>query len=128
MTETVPRDAPASQERRLLTVDCDVHPHLQNGLRDLLRYMPEAWQQRIGGGHASTGWAKEVYASEFSVPKNVLYVNPVGVMRRDAILADGSVPASSPRVVAQQLLDPYAIDRCVLIGGNMLGLGAFPDP
>jgi predicted TIM-barrel fold metal-dependent hydrolase len=128
MTETAPRPATDRQERRLLTVDCDIHPHLRNGLRDLLGYMPEAWRQRIGAGHASSGWAKEVYASEFSVPKNVLYVNPVGVMRRDAIPDDGAVPASNPGVVAEQLLDPYGIDRAILIGGNMLGLGAFPDP
>jgi predicted TIM-barrel fold metal-dependent hydrolase len=49
-------------------------------------------------------------------------------MRRDTILDDGAVPASNPRVVAEQLFDPYDIDRAVLIGGNMLGLGAFPDP
>src|SRR5262249_9867250 len=128
MTETAPRQAAAPQERKLLTVDCDIHPRLRNGLRDLLRYMPEAWRQRIGGGHASSGWAKEVYASEFSVPKNVLYVNPVGVMRRDTILEDGAVPASNPRVVAEQLLDPYDIDRAVLIGGNMLGPRALPPP
>src|SRR5262249_58766462 len=96
MTETAPRQAAAPQERKLLTVDCDIHPHLRNGLRDLLRYMPEAWRQRIGGGHASSAWAKEVYASECSVPKNVLYVDPVGGMRRDPIVEDGGMPAPNP--------------------------------
>ena len=78
------RRARASSKRRLLTVDCDVHPHMRNGIKDLVDYMPRAWQKRLSAGHANSGWAKDVYASEFSIPKNVLYVNPVGVMRRDA--------------------------------------------
>jgi predicted TIM-barrel fold metal-dependent hydrolase len=127
MEGTVARRARASSKRRLLTVDCDVHPHLRNGIKDLVDYMPQAWQKRLSAGHANSGWAKDVYASEFSIPKNVLYVNPVGVMRRDAVPEDGSVPASSPSVVAHQLLDAYGIDRAVLISGNLLGLGALPD-
>ena len=100
---------------------------MRNGIKDLVDYMPRAWQKRLSAGHAHNSWAKDVYASEFSIPKNVLYVNPVGVMRRDAVPEDGSVPASSPSVVARQLLDAYGIDRAVLISGNLLGLGALPD-
>lgn len=107
-------------------VDCDVHPHLAGGLSDLTPYMPTDWQRRVQVGHAQS-WAKDVYASQFSVPKNVLYVNPVGVMRRDTVGGDGSVPCSNPDVVREQLLDAHGIDRAVLIGGNMLGLGALPD-
>jgi predicted TIM-barrel fold metal-dependent hydrolase len=111
---------------RTLRVDCDVHPHLKGGLGELVPYMPEAWRRRLSRGHAH-GWAKEVYASEYSIPRNLLYINPVGVMRRDAMPEDGSVPASDPALVRAQLLDAYDIDRAVLIGGNMLGLGALPD-
>ena len=110
----------------VLSVDCDVHPHLREGLSDLVPYMPSSWQKRLGAGHAE-GWSKDVYASSFSIPKNVLYVNPVGVMRRDALPEDGSVPASDPAMVRAQLLDEFGIDRAVLIGGNTLGLGALPD-
>ena len=113
-------------ETKLATVDCDVHPHLRNGLPDLLPYLSKAWQERIGIGHGH-GWAKDVYAAQVSIPKNVLYVNPVGVMRRDSVPEDGSVPASDPDFVARQHLDRFSIDRAILVGGNVLGLGAHPD-
>jgi predicted TIM-barrel fold metal-dependent hydrolase len=127
MSSTLPATAPAEQAPRVLTVDCDVHSHLKRGLADLAPYMPSSWQKRLGVGHADAAWAKDVYASHFSIPKNVLYVNPVGVMRRDAMPEDGSVPASDPALVRSQLLDEFGIDRAVLIGGNMLGLGGLPD-
>jgi predicted TIM-barrel fold metal-dependent hydrolase len=88
--------------------------------------MPEAWRKRLTRGHTNA-WAKDVYASEYSIPRNLLYVNPVGVMRRDAVPEDGSVPASDPALVREQLLDAFQIDRAILISGNMLGLGALPD-
>lgn len=113
-------------ERKLTTVDCDVHPHLRNGIQDLLPYLSKAWQKRIDIGHGQH-WAKDVYAAEVSIPKNVLYVNPVGVMRRDSVPEDGSVPASDPAFVAREHLDRFSIDRAVLVGGNVLGLGALPD-
>jgi predicted TIM-barrel fold metal-dependent hydrolase len=127
MTSTLPSAAPDERERRVLTVDCDVHPHMPHGLSDLVPYMPSDWQRRLSVGHGHE-WAKDVYASQFSIPKNVLYVNPVGVMRRDAVPEDGSVPCSDARFVARQLLDQYGIDRAVLIGGSILGLGGLPDP
>jgi uncharacterized protein len=126
MASTLPSPATEERERRLLTVDCDVHPHMPHGLADLVPYMPSDWQRRLGVGHGQA-WAKDVYASQFSIPKNVLYVNPVGVMRRDAVPEDGSVPCSDARFVAAQLLDQYAIDRAVLISGSLLGLGGHPD-
>ncbi|MBM3677352.1 MAG: amidohydrolase [Actinobacteria bacterium] len=126
MTSTLDAQAPSEGRRELLTVDCDVHPHVPGGLSGLIRYMSHDWRQRLGAGHEQ-GWAKDVYASQFSIPRNVLYVNPVGVMRRDAVPEDGSVPCSDPRVVAAQLLDPFGIDRAILIGGNVLGLGGLPD-
>ena len=126
MTTTSPSVSSPDTKPALLTVDCDVHPHLRDGLNDLIPYMPAAWQKRLSAGH-DAGWSKDVYASEFSIPKNVLYVNPVGVMRRDALPEDGSVPASDPAMVRAQLLEEFEIDRAILIGGNTLGLGALPD-
>ena len=128
MSTTVPHPADSGTEARTMAVDCDVHPHMPNGLSTLVPYMPEAWRKRVAVVHAQAGWAQDVYASQFSIPKNVLYINPVGVMRRDAVPDDGSVPASNPEIVQRQLLDAHGIDRAVLIGGNMLGLGALPDP
>ena len=108
------------------TVDCDVHPHLPHGIVDLLPYVPSSIRRRLSVG-ASAGWGREVYATRFSIPHNDLYINPVGVMRRDASPGDGAAPASDPALVRTQLLEEGAVDRAVLVGGNVFGLGALPD-
>lgn len=112
----------------IATVDCDVHPHLPDGLKSLAPYLSKEWRRRLLGAAADQAWGKDVYASQFTLPKNDLYINPVGAMRRDAFPEDGSVPGSDPALMARQLLDGFEIDRAVLLGGNMLGLGALPDP
>jgi predicted TIM-barrel fold metal-dependent hydrolase len=103
-------------------VDCDVHPHLRGGLADLEPYLPLAWQRRMGIGPGPAN------RDEVSIPRNLLYVNPAGVLRRDAVPPDGSVPASDPVHVASHLLDAHGIARAILIGGEVLGLGAMPIP
>jgi predicted TIM-barrel fold metal-dependent hydrolase len=108
-------------------IDCDVHPHLAHGLGDLKPFLPATWQRRIGIGEEHA-WSKEVYAAQVSIPKNVFYINTAGVLRRDAVPPDGSMPASDPAFVSAHLLDKYDVSRAVLIGGDMLGLGALPDP
>ena len=118
--------AAQSGPKALTLVDCDVHPHLRDGLNDLMPYLSSSWQKRLGVGHAAS-WASQVYAAQVSIPKNVMYVNTVGVMRRDSLPDDGSIPASDPDFVARQHLDAFGIDRAVLLGGNMLGLGAMVD-
>jgi predicted TIM-barrel fold metal-dependent hydrolase len=128
MTTAAPHQA--SQDGASLalrTIDCDVHPHLKDGLKTLGPYLPKAWRRRLLGD-VSLGWAKEVYASQLSLPKNDIYINPVGSMRRDAFPEDGSVPGSDPALVVDQLLDGCGVDRAVLMGGNVFGLGALPDP
>src|ERR1700684_2148898 len=65
----------------LRTIDCDVHPHLPKGLRTLGPYLPVEWRRRLLGGVSDTSWATEVYASQLSLPKNDMYINPVGSMR-----------------------------------------------
>jgi predicted TIM-barrel fold metal-dependent hydrolase len=102
-----------------------VHPNFRQGLADLMGYLPTAWRRRVGVGQ-DTEWAKDVAASQFSLPTNVLYINPVGAMRRDTLHDDGP-PASSPALVTEQLLDAHGIDRAVLLSGSMLGLGGLPD-
>ena len=57
-----------------------------------------------------------------------MYINPVGSMRRDAFPEDGSVPGSDPELMVRQLLDGGGVDRAVLIGGNVFGIGALVDP
>lgn len=128
MTTAAPDQAGQDIARPALrTIDCDVHPHLKEGLKSLGPYLPQAWRRRLLGA-GSLSWATEVYASQLSLPKNDIYINPVGAMRRDAFPQDGSVPGSDPELVVRQLLDGCGVDRAVLMGGNMLGLGALPDP
>ena len=116
----------ADSGRELAVVDCDIHPHWRGGLADLEPYLSSAWKKRLGMGHAEA-WAKDVYASHVSVPKNVLYPNPVGVMRRDTVPEDGSVPCGDPAFVARDHLDACGIDRAILVSGSPLGIGGFPD-
>jgi uncharacterized protein len=108
-------------------VDCDVHPNFRDGLADLMPYLSEAWRRRVGVG-SDSAWSSQVTASHFTMPANVLYINPVGAMRRDTISDGVHTPASEPSLVAGQLLDAHGIDRAVLLSGNLLGLGGLPDP
>ena len=108
-------------------VDCDVHPHMAGGMADLKPYLSMAAQRRLGiGEHVDLSTASRPEA--VSIPRNQLYVNPAGVIRRDAYPADGSPPSSDPTHVAEQLLDAHQISRAILLGGEVLGLGAMPDP
>jgi len=127
MSATVPEQAGKPAKQTFSTIDCDVHPHLKDGIASLEPYLSSAWRRRLLGASNEESWAKDVYASKFSLPKNDLYINPVGAMRRDSFPEDGSVPGSDPQLVARQLLDGFEIDRAVLITGNTLGLGALPD-
>jgi hypothetical protein len=108
-------------------VDCDVHPHLRGGLDDLGAYLTRPWQRRIGIGAGGTR-SRSGYGDKVSIPRNLLYVNPAGVLRRDAIPPDGSVPSSDPTFVSFHLLDAHRISRAILIGGELLALGAMPHP
>ena len=111
----------------LSLVDCDVHPIIKGGLRDLRPFLSTAAQHRLGldgrRGLATSGQREAV-----SIPRNQLYVNPAGVLRGDAHAPDGSPPGADPSYTAEHHLDAHGISRAVLIGGEVLGLGAMPDP
>jgi uncharacterized protein len=111
----------------LTLVDCDVHPHLRGGLGDLAPYLSTALRHRIGIGDKPAR-PEDAYREAISIPRNLLYFNPAGVLRRDAVPPDGSLPSSDSRYVASHLLDTHHIKRAILIGGDVLGLGAMPDP
>jgi predicted TIM-barrel fold metal-dependent hydrolase len=116
-----------ASDRRHQLVDCDVHPIMKSGLTELRPFLSTAGQRRLGlddrRGLTTTGHREAV-----SIPRNLLYVNPAGVLRDDARAPDGSAPGADPAHTARQLLDANGIDRAVLIGGEVLGLGALPDP
>jgi uncharacterized protein len=108
-------------------VDCDVHPIMKGGLADLRPFLSRAQQRRLGldeRRNLTTAGHREAV----SIPRNLLYVNQAGVLRDDARAPDGSAPGADPAFTAQQLLDAHGISRAVLIGGEVLGLGAMPDP
>lgn len=107
-------------------IDCDVHPNFANGLRDLTPYMTETWRRRLGIGD-SASWSGSFAAASFMLPLDYLYVNTAGAYRSDA--AHGEMaPGTDARYTAKHLLDGYGIHRAVLIAGQLLGIGAFPDP
>jgi uncharacterized protein len=109
-------------------IDCDIHPHFQNGLHDLAPYLDEAWQQRLGVSDPSgSAWENTVPATKYGIPRNEYWKPPGGVMRRDSLNPDGSAPGSDPTFVAEQLLDACGVARGLLIGGNVLSIGAIPN-
>jgi uncharacterized protein len=124
LTTPAVQDEPASRYR---LVDCDVHPIMKGGMAELRPYLSTAGQRRLGldeRRNLTTVGHREAV----SIPRNMLYVNQAGVLRDDARAPDGSAPGADPAFTARQLLDANGIDRAVLIGGEVLGLGAMPDP
>jgi predicted TIM-barrel fold metal-dependent hydrolase len=107
-------------------VDSDVHPNFSNGLRDLHDYMSETWRQRLGIG-GGAGWASRFAAASFVLPLDYLYINTAGAYRSDAA-SDEMAPATDAAFTAAHLLDGHGIEKAVLIAGQLLGIGAFPDP
>jgi predicted TIM-barrel fold metal-dependent hydrolase len=116
-----------SDPRRYRLVDCDVHPIMKGGMADLKPYLSQVAQRRLGLDERRNLTAVG-HREAVSIPRNMLYVNQAGVLRDDARAPDGSAPGADPGFTAQQLLDANEIDRAVLIGGEVLGLGAMPDP
>ncbi len=128
MIETVFRPGVGSDAQQgYELVDCDVHPIMKGGMADLKPHLSIAAQHRLGidgrRGLTTSGQREAV-----SIPRNMLYVNPAGVLRGDARAPDGSAPGADPEYTARHLLGTHSISRAILIGGEVLGLGAMPDP
>ena len=100
----------------LRAVDCDIHPHFDCGIKSLSPYLDAAGRRRVLGAAYGQAWASAAYASQFTLPKNDMYINPAGVMRRDAFPPDGAAPASDPAFVASSCSTPAPVDRAVLLG------------
>ena len=117
----------AGDPARYQLVDCDVHPIMKGGLGDLRPHLSRAAQRRLGLDERRNLTTRG-HREAVSIPRNLLYVNQAGVLRDDARAPDGSAPGADPAFTAEQLLDAHGISRAVLIGGEVLGLGAMPDP
>jgi predicted TIM-barrel fold metal-dependent hydrolase len=122
-----PAAAAGAAQSRYRLVDCDVHPITKNGLSELRPFLSRAEQRRLGLDERRS-LTTIGHREAVSIPRNMLYVNQAGVLRDDARAPDGSAPGADPAFTSRQLLDAHGIDRAVLIGGEVLGLGAMPDP
>jgi predicted TIM-barrel fold metal-dependent hydrolase len=100
---------------------------MKGGMGDLKPHLSRASQHRLGLD-GRRGLTTSGQREAMSIPRNMLYVNPAGVLRGDAYAPDGSAPGADPAYTARHLLDAHGISRAVLIGGEVLGLGAMPDP
>ena len=121
------READEAQTTQGL-VDCDVHPQMPDGLNTLRPYLSKSWQQRLFGATANESWGTNAHASQFQLPTNRTYINPVGGVRRDAWQDNGLIPGSDPQAVVDELFEHYGITRAILNGNDMLGLGSVIDP
>lgn len=117
---------PASGIRR---VDCDIHPIFEHGVLDLAPYLSEGWKARFGmTGGAETDMFGNARAATLELPRSPFFAPTGGAFRKDSVPPGGGLPASDPRFLAEHHLDAYDIDRGLLLGQNMLTLGAFPQP
>ena len=97
-----------ADDHAVTVIDTDVH----QGLPELHRYLPPHWRDRWSAVGLGVGTG---------------YVNPRGVLRRDAVPPGGGGPASDPAFLIGDHLDRYAIDYAVLTGPFVLPLGPDPD-
>lgn len=96
-----------SRERMVRLIDTDVHQALPSLHEHLARPWRDRWSA-VGLG-AGSG-----------------YLNPRGVLRRDAVPPGGG-PASDPAFLIHDHLDRYDIDYAILTGPFVLPLGTDPD-
>ncbi len=109
-------------------VDCDIHPIFSNGLRDLAPYLSEGWLARFGMKDETTDMFGKVRDATLELPRSPFFAPTAGAFREDAVPPGGGLPASDPAFLAEHHLDAHDIDRALLLGQNMLTLGAFPQP
>jgi len=96
----------------LAVIDTDIHSTYDR--RRMLDFLPEPWRTR--------------YASGNEGPGPMGYWNPNGVMRADAITADGEAVYGNPRLLARHFLDTYHIEYGILNPERSLHVGLSPEP
>lgn len=93
-------------------IDTDIHCAYDR--KRMLDFLPEPWRTR--------------YASGNQGPGQLGYWNPNGVMRSDAVTADGTRIESRPDLLASHLLDFYGIEYGILNPSSSLQQGLSPEP
>ncbi|PTX99926.1 amidohydrolase [Verrucomicrobia bacterium LW23] len=87
-------------------IDCDVHPADDHGA--IKAYLPEAIQKLpTGGGN----W----------------WPSPIGVMREDARPPGGGGAATDPGYLMEHWMDPFGVEKSVLLPSGALGYGIHPN-
>ncbi|MDX6627399.1 MAG: uncharacterized protein QOE56_2388 [Solirubrobacterales bacterium] len=121
--------APADGDSGIRLIDCDVHPTFRNGIQDIGPYLTPDWKQRFGiGDEVEIDHLGNPRASLVDIPRSPFYHPITGALRQDAFGPDGAPPCTDPQFTAQHHLDAHEVDRAVLLGGNVLTLGAFVEP
>ena len=95
--------------KKSFIVDADVH-HVWASTSEIARYLPEAFRKGPFGGPGHG------------------YVNPVGVMRRDARPPNGAPVGSDPETTVRQLLDAYDIAYGILNAPGAISVSTMPNP
>jgi predicted TIM-barrel fold metal-dependent hydrolase len=95
-------------------IDVDVHQALKSS-RQLDPYLPEPWKSRYL--KTGTGFAGLIFPSARGFKGT----------RQDAQPPSGGPPASDPDYMAEQLLNPFNIERVVLTG-DMMAVSTLHDP
>ncbi|HSI83637.1 MAG: amidohydrolase family protein [Candidatus Methylacidiphilales bacterium] len=87
-------------------IDCDVHPAEEPGA--LLPYLPESIRKLPAGGGG-------------------FLPSPIGVMRQDAKPPGGGGPATDPGYLFEHWMDPYGVEKSILLPAGSLTYGVHPN-
>jgi len=82
----------------LTIIDVDIHSAIDP--KTIENRLPQPWKKRWQSGNRGPG--------------HLGYYNPNGVMRADAVLADGSRAEASPAGLAEAYLDPFNVEYGIL--------------
>jgi predicted TIM-barrel fold metal-dependent hydrolase len=117
-----------TEAEEIRRVDCDIHPIFKGGLRDLAPYLTDDWLARFGmKGAVETDQFGGRREASIDTPRNLNIAPVTGPFRKDSIPPGGGLPGSDPAYLAEHHFDAHGIDRGLLLGQNMLTVGAYPQ-
>lgn len=93
-------------------IDTDIHWRYDE--QRMLDFLPEPWRRRYATGNRGPG--------------SLGYWNPNGVVRADAVTADGARIEAHPATLGRDFFDVYGIDYGILNAEQSLQLGLSPEP
>jgi predicted TIM-barrel fold metal-dependent hydrolase len=93
-------------------IDTDIH----NGIdrKRLLSFLPEPWNTRLRSGSGAPG--------------GLGYWNPNGVLRSDAVTAEGERIEGNPLLLGKHFLDVHGVEYGILNPQSSLQYGLSPEP